>query len=366
MPLEVRQLIREISLANPLWGAPRIHGELLKLGIDVGQTSVAKYMARHRRPPSQGWRTFLLNHADGITSIDLFVVPTISFRLLYGLLVLRHDRSCILWLGVTAHPTAEWIARQISEAFGWDPVPRYLIRDHDQVYGEAFTRRIRAMGIRDRPTAPRSPWENGHAERLIGSIRRECLDHVIVFGERHLRHVLRSYARYYNGVRTHLSLGKDSPLPPDVQAVGTISPAAGRPRIAPPLRPNLISDRDRKRGVSRCAWTRQHSRRLVSITDAATAASSGVISPSAICETIADIAAVLKALLRKAAERTVSGLHQAPVMISFNLKTPLTVTPACLTPFLIVGLLSSMLKVLRFLPAPPVRVRYPWANALFF
>ena len=178
--LEVRQLIREISLANPFWGAPRIHGELLKLGIDVGQTSVAKYMARRRRPPSQGWRTFLLNHADGIASIDLFVVPTISFRLLYGLLVLRHDRRRILWLGVTAHPSAEWIAQQVTEACGWESAPHYLIRDRDRVYGEAFTRRIRAMGIRDRPTAPRSPWENGHAERLIGSIRRECLDHVIV------------------------------------------------------------------------------------------------------------------------------------------------------------------------------------------
>ena len=224
VPLEVRQLIREISLANPLWGAPRIHGELLKLGIDVGQTSVAKYMARRRRPPSQGWRTFLRNHADGIASIDLFVAPTISFRLLYGLLVLRHDRRRILWLGVTAHPSAEWVAQQVTEACGWESAPHSLIRDRDRVYGEAFTRRVRAMGIRDRPTAPRSPWENGHAERLIGSIRRECLDHVIVFGERHLCHVLRSYARYYNGVRTHLSLGKDLPLPQDVQAVGTILP----------------------------------------------------------------------------------------------------------------------------------------------
>jgi hypothetical protein len=158
VPLEVRQLIREMSLANPLWGAPRIHGELLKLGINVGQTSVAKYMARRRRPPSQGWRTFLLNHADGIASIDVFVVPTISFRLLYGLLVLRHDRRRILWLGVTAHPTAEWIARQVTEACGWESAPQYLVRDRDGVYGEAFTRRIRAMGIRDRPTAPRSPW----------------------------------------------------------------------------------------------------------------------------------------------------------------------------------------------------------------
>ena len=220
MALEVRQLMREMSLANPFCGAPRIHGELLKLGIDVGQT--AKYMARHRRPPSQGWRTFLLNHVDGIASIDLFVVPTVSFRLLYGLLVLRHDRRRILWLGATAH--AAWIAQQVTEACGWESAPHYLIRDRDRIYGEAFTRRIRAMGIRDRPTAPRSPWENGHAERLIGSIRRECLDHVIVSGERHLRPVLRSYARYYNSVRTHLSLAKDSPQPPAVQAVGGILP----------------------------------------------------------------------------------------------------------------------------------------------
>ena len=208
VPLEVRQLIREMSLANPLWGAPRIHGELLKLGIDVGQTSVAKYMARRRRPPSQGWRTFLLNHADGIASIDLFVVPTISFKLLYGLLILRHDRRRILWIGVTRWPTAEWSARQVSEACGWEPVPDYLVRDRDRVYGEAFARRLRAMGIRDRPTAPRSPWQNGYAERLIGSIRRECLDHVIVLGERHLRHVLGAYRQYYNGTRTHLALAK--------------------------------------------------------------------------------------------------------------------------------------------------------------
>ena len=213
-----------MSLANPLWGAPRIHGELLKLGIDVGQTSVAKYMARRRRPPSQGWRTFLLNHADGIASIDLFVVPTISFKLLYGLLILRHDRRRILWIGVTRSPTWEWIARQVREACGWEPVPDYLVRDRDRVYGEAFTRRLRAMGIRDRPTAPRSPWQNGYAERLIGSIRRECLDHVIVLGERHLRHVLGAYQQYYNGTRTHLALAEDSPLTRSVQAIGSILP----------------------------------------------------------------------------------------------------------------------------------------------
>jgi len=224
VPFETRQLIRDMSLANPLWGAPRIHGELLKLGIDVGQTSVAKYMARQRRPPSRGWKTFLRNHTDGIASIDLFVVSTISFRLLYGLLILRHSRRRILWLGVTAQPTAEWIARQLTEACGWEPAPRYIVRDRDRVYGEVFTRRLRAMGIRDRPTAPRSPWQNGHTERLIGSIRRECLDHVVVFGERHLRHVLLSYMQYYNGARTHLSLNKDAPVPRAVQAIGRILP----------------------------------------------------------------------------------------------------------------------------------------------
>lgn len=224
VPFEIRQLIRDMSLANQLWGAPRIHGELLKLGIDVGQTSVAKYMAKHRRPPSQGWKTFLRNHADGIASIDLFVVPTISFRLLYGLLILRHGRRHMLWLGVTAHPTAEWIARQLTEACGWDPAPRYIVRDRDRVYGVVFTRRLRAMGIRDRPTAPRSPWQNGHTERLIGSIRRECLDHVVVFGKRHLRHVLLSYVQYYKSARTHLSLNKDAPVPRAVQAAGRILP----------------------------------------------------------------------------------------------------------------------------------------------
>ena len=221
-PYEIRALIREMSFANPLWGAPRIHGELLKLGIDVGQTTVAKYMAKHRRPPSQRWRTFLHNHADGIASMDLFVVPTISFRLLYGLLILQHGRRQILWLGVTAHPTAEWIARQFTEAYGWTAAPRYVIRDSDAVYGDIFIRRLRAMGIGDRPTAARSPWQNGYAERLIGSIRRDCLDNVVVFGERHLRHLFKSYQRYYNEARTHLSLSKDAPVPRAVQTVGCI------------------------------------------------------------------------------------------------------------------------------------------------
>ena len=164
MPLEVRRLIRAMSLANPLWGAHR-GCMVLKLGIDVGQTSVTKYMARRRRPPSQGWRTFLRNHADGIVAMDLFVVPTISFQLLYGLLILRHDRRRVLWMGVTAHPTAEWIARQLTEACGGHQAPTYLLRDRDQVYGQVFTRRRRAMGIRDQPTSPRSPWQNAYAER---------------------------------------------------------------------------------------------------------------------------------------------------------------------------------------------------------
>ena len=179
-------------------------------------------MAKRRDPPSQGWRTFLRNHADGIAAMDLFVVPTISFRLLYGLLIVGHGRRQILWFGVTAHPTADWIANQITEACGWEQAPRYLIRDRDGAYGEVFIRRLRSMGIRDRPTSPRSPWQNGYAERLIGSIRRECLDHVIVFSERHLRHLLLCYMKYYNGARTHLSLAKDAPVSRAVDRAGHI------------------------------------------------------------------------------------------------------------------------------------------------
>ena len=219
---EIRKLIREMSIANPLWGAPRIRGELLKLGIEVGQTTVAKYMAKGRRSPSQGWTTFLRNHADGVAAMDMFVVPTISFRLFYGLLIMGHGRRQILWFGVSSHPSAEWIANQVTEACGWEQAPQYLIRDRDRAYGDIFIRKLRSMGIRDRPTSPRSPWQNGYAERLIGSIRRECLDHVVVFGERHLRYVLLSYMHYYNEVRTHLSLGKDAPTSRRVQRAGHI------------------------------------------------------------------------------------------------------------------------------------------------
>ena len=179
--------------ANHLWGAPHIHGELRKLGFTIARSTVARYMYRGW-PPSQGWRTFLSNHIDGIVAIDLFVLPTITFRLLYCLVILRHGRRLWVSLGVTTNPTAEWISRQITEAFPWDSAPRYLIRDRDTAYGPIFVQRLRAMGIRDKPTAPRSPWQNAYVERLIGTIRRECLDHIIVFGEAHLRRILGKYA----------------------------------------------------------------------------------------------------------------------------------------------------------------------------
>jgi transposase InsO family protein len=210
-----------MSVENPLWGAPRIHGELLKLGFEVAQSSVAKYMVK-RRGPNQGWRTFLHNHAPDIAAMDLFVVPTISFDLLYVLVIVRLGRRDLVWINVTANPTAERIARQLTEAFPWDEAPRYLIRDRDRIYGSVVTRRLRAMGIRDRPTAPASPWQNGFVERLIGSIRRECVDHIVVLGEAHLRRILKPYARYYNETRTHLALDKDAPVSRPVQRTGVV------------------------------------------------------------------------------------------------------------------------------------------------
>jgi transposase InsO family protein len=219
----LRALIRRMSIENPLWGAPRIHGELLKLGVEVAQSSVAKYMVKRCGPPSQGWRTFLCNHAPDIAAMDLFVVPTIGFDLLYAFVIIRLDRRDLVWINVTTNPTAEWVARQITEAFPWDGTPGYMIRDRDRIYGTVVTRRLRAMGIRDKPTAPASPWQNGFAERLIGSIRRECLDHIVVLGEAHLRRILRFYACYYNDIRTHRSLDKDAPVSRPVQPTGIIS-----------------------------------------------------------------------------------------------------------------------------------------------
>ncbi len=220
---ELRDLIRRISGENPLWGAPRIHGELLMLGFEVAQSTVSRYMTRGRRPPSQSWKTFLQNHAEAIAAIDMCVVPTLSFERLFVFVVLGHGRRQLLWFEVTRHPTAEWLARQITEAFPWASAPTYLVRDNDRAYGHAFSRRAMAMGIRDRPISPRSPWQNGHMERLIGTLRRECLDRMLIFGAAHLRQILTLYASYYNETRTHLSLHKNTPLGRVVQRYGNIA-----------------------------------------------------------------------------------------------------------------------------------------------
>lgn len=218
----LRDLVRRMSLENPLWGASRIHGELLMLGFKVAQSTVSKYMVRGRRPPSQSWRTFLRNHAAAIAAIDMCVVQTVTFDRLFAFLVLGHGRRQLLWFEVTQHPTAEWLARQITEAFPWGSAPEYLVRDNDQAYGQVFLARVRAMGIRDRPISPGAPWQNGIAERLIGTLRRECLDQLIVFGESHLRRILAAYTDYYNQARPHLALQKDAPLKRAVQPIGSV------------------------------------------------------------------------------------------------------------------------------------------------
>ena len=211
IPKDVRELIRKMSRENPLWGAPRIHGELLKLGIDVGETSVGKYMARRRKPPSQTWRTFLENHLKTMVSVDFFTVPTIRFQALYVFLVLVHDRRRILHFGVTAHPTAEWTAQQLRDAFPWDTTPRYLLRDRDRILGDEFTKQVKDMGIKPVLSAPQSPWQRAYVERVIGTLRRECLDHVIVFHEASLYRHVKSFVAYCHESRTHLSLAKDAP-----------------------------------------------------------------------------------------------------------------------------------------------------------
>jgi transposase InsO family protein len=219
----LRDLIQRMSRENPLWGASRIHGELLMLGFEVAQSTVSKYLCRGGKPPSQSWKTFLRNHADAIAAVDLCVVRTLAFDLLFVLVVLGHSRRQLLWLEITRRPTAEWLARQITEAFPWASTPAYLVRDNDRAYGPVFTARVIAMGIRDRPITPASPWQNGIAERLIGTLRRECLDQIVIFGEAHLRRVLSAYAAYYNRARPHLSLQKDAPLRRAVQRVGSIA-----------------------------------------------------------------------------------------------------------------------------------------------
>jgi len=206
-------LIRRMSRENPFWGAPHIHGELLKLGITIGETSVAKYLVRCRKPPSQTWRTFLNNHLKTLVSVDFFTVPTIGFQVLYVFVVLAHERRRVVHFNVTAHPTAEWTAQQLREAFPFDQIPRYLLRDRDQIFGDDFRRQVRDMRMEEVLSAPRSPWQRAYVERLIGSIRRECLDHVIVFHQAGLRRTLAAYFSYYHQTRPHLSLQKDSPEP---------------------------------------------------------------------------------------------------------------------------------------------------------
>src|SRR4051794_28407589 len=206
-----------MSRENPTWGAPRIHGELLKLGIEIAESSVSKYLVRGRRPPSQTWRTFLQNHISGMVSVDFFTVPTVRFQVPYVFIVLAHGRRRSVHVGVTLHPTAEWTLQQLREAFPWDSAPRYMLRDRDRVFGREFVEQVKAMGIKQVLSAPRSPWQRGYVERVIGTIRRECLDHVIVFGERDLRRWLRVFIEHYHRSGTHLSLGKDAPEPRRVQ-----------------------------------------------------------------------------------------------------------------------------------------------------
>jgi len=208
---EIRKLIRQMQAANVGWGAPRIHGELLKLGIEISQATVSKYMARQQKPPSQTWRTFLNNHVDCLAAMDFFTVPTARFQVLYVFIVLSHDRREVVHFNATEHPTAQWTSQQLLEAFPFEPAPRYLLHDRNAIYGEKVHRRIRSLGIEEVVTAPRSPWQNPFCERVIGSCRRDCLDHVIVINERHLRRILREYVDYYHTCRTHLSLNKDPP-----------------------------------------------------------------------------------------------------------------------------------------------------------
>ena len=222
IPKETRDLIRTMSQMNVLWGAPRIHSELQKLGIHISEATVAKYMVRHPKTPSQTWRTFLTNQVSQLASVDFFTVPTIWFEVLFVFVVLAHDRRRILHFNIAAHPTAEWTAQQIVEAFPFDTAPKYLLRDRDRIYGFEFRKQVEAMGIKEVLSAPRSPWQRAYVERVIGSIRRECLDHVIVFDEASLRHALRAYVGYYHRSRLHLSLDKDSPNFRPVQSIGAV------------------------------------------------------------------------------------------------------------------------------------------------
>ena len=220
-------LIKQMARENPLWGAPRIHGELLKLGCDISESTVLRYMPKKTpRTTRQRWKTFLKNHSAQIVSVDFLVVPTITFKPLYVLVFLSHARRRIIHFNVTAHPTTQWCAQQLRNAFSDAELPRFLIRDRDTKFGELFTATVSALGVEPLWTAYRAPWQNGYCERLIGSIRRECLDHLIIMTERNLRAILKTYILYYNTQRTHLGINKDSPQPRKVQAEGEIDKVA--------------------------------------------------------------------------------------------------------------------------------------------
>jgi len=221
---ELRNLIRRMWHANPTWGSPRIVGELRMLGIEIAKSTVEKYRPKLRKPPSPSWRTFLEQHIKHTVAIDFFTVPTVRLRVLFVLIILTHDRRKVVHFNVTAHPTAEWTAQQLVEAFAWETPPKYLMRDRDATYGIQFRKRVRSLGMIDCPIAPRSPWQNPYVERVIGSIRRECLDHIVVLNQRHLKRILRSYFAYYHQWRPHRSLEMNSPdgrcvQPPEMGAV---------------------------------------------------------------------------------------------------------------------------------------------------
>lgn len=224
IPYELIELIRRIARDNPTWGAPRIHGELLKLGYDVSEATVSRYMLKRRGRPKQTWKTFLLNHLHETVAIDFLTLPTITFRPLYVFLILSLDRRRILHFNVTAHPSAAWTARQLVHAFPFDTAPRYLVRDRDRIYGAEFVRAVKQLQIEQKLTTIHSPWQNGYCERMVGTLRRECLDHLIVVNERHARRVIAKYLEYYHGSRTHLGLDKDAPVhrpiePPEIGPV---------------------------------------------------------------------------------------------------------------------------------------------------
>lgn len=269
VPKDIRELIRRLSRENPLWGAPRIHGELLKLGIDIGETSVGKYLGRHRKPPSQTWRTFLENHVQSMVSVDFFTLPTITFQVLYVFLVLAHDRRRIVHFNVTAHPTAEWTGQQLREAFPFEQMPRYLLRDRDGMFGREFRRDVEAMGIKEALSTPRSPWERAFVERVIGTIRRECLDHVIAFSEASLYRHVKSFLAYYHGpgrtchwARTRRNRGRCNrpnaePLSPFAKLAGFITGMSGAPlKLCAPRRRSCHANNSAQFG--NCLKDRSH------------------------------------------------------------------------------------------------------------